>query len=75
MIQTVSVEIGGKQLTLETGNLAKQANGAVVVRCEDTVVLVTAVAAKQAPQSIDFSVNGRISGKSVCRRKDSGWVY
>ncbi|MDY0092429.1 MAG: polyribonucleotide nucleotidyltransferase [Candidatus Vecturithrix sp.] len=54
MIQTVSVEIGGKQLTLETGNLAKQANGAVVVRCEDTVVLVTAVAAKQAPQSIDF---------------------
>ena len=53
-VETVSVEIGGKNLILETGSLAKQANGAVLVRCEDTVVLVTAVAAKQAPGTIDF---------------------
>ena len=39
----VETEVGGKTISLETGRLAKQASGAVVVRCGDTVVLVTAV--------------------------------
>ena len=43
-MNTVEVEIGGKTITLETGRLAKQANGAVLVRCGDTMVLVSAVA-------------------------------
>jgi polyribonucleotide nucleotidyltransferase len=38
----VTVEVGGRTLTLETGKLAKQANGAVLVRYGDTLVLVTA---------------------------------
>src|SRR5246127_308275 len=38
----VTVEVGGRTLTLETGKIAKQANGAVVARYGDTVVLVTA---------------------------------
>jgi polyribonucleotide nucleotidyltransferase len=38
----VSVQVGGRALTLETGKIAKQANGAVVARYGDTVVLVTA---------------------------------
>ena len=38
----VSVELGGRPLTLETGKIARQANGAVVARYGDTVVLVTA---------------------------------
>ncbi|MEQ1504711.1 MAG: polyribonucleotide nucleotidyltransferase [Myxococcota bacterium] len=38
-----SVEVGGKTLSFETGKLAKQASGAVVVRCGDSMVLVTAV--------------------------------
>jgi len=38
----VHVEVGGRTLTLETGKLAKQANGAVLARYGDTVVLVTA---------------------------------
>jgi len=38
----VSVEVGGRILTLETGKIAKQANGSIVVRYGDTVVLVTA---------------------------------
>ena len=38
----VRVEVGGRTLTLETGKIAKQANGAVVVRYGDTVLLVTA---------------------------------
>jgi polyribonucleotide nucleotidyltransferase len=44
MVHTVEIELEGRKITLETGNLAKQANGAVVVRAEDSVVLVTACA-------------------------------
>ncbi|MBW2269591.1 MAG: polyribonucleotide nucleotidyltransferase [Deltaproteobacteria bacterium] len=50
---TVSVEVGGRALTLETGRLAKQAAGAVVVTYGETVVLVTAARAKPRP-GIDF---------------------
>ncbi len=48
------VEIGGKKLILETGRLAKQADGAVMVRYGDTMVLVTAVASSEAKEDIDF---------------------
>ena len=41
-MHSVTVDFGDRQLTLETGKLAKQANGAVVVKMKDTVVLVTA---------------------------------
>jgi polyribonucleotide nucleotidyltransferase len=50
----VEVEIGGKTISLETGKLAKQANGAVLVRCGDTVVLVTAVGREETRESQDF---------------------
>ncbi|MGI8730225.1 MAG: hypothetical protein ACR2LK_09600, partial [Solirubrobacteraceae bacterium] len=40
----VSVEIAGKEISFETGKMAKQASGAVVVRQGDTVVLSTATA-------------------------------
>ena len=42
-VHTVSIEIGGRPITFETGKLAKQAHGAVVVRQGDSAVLVTAV--------------------------------
>jgi polyribonucleotide nucleotidyltransferase len=48
-----SVEVGGKTLTLETGRLAKQADGAVLVTCGDSVVLVTAVSTTERP-GLDF---------------------
>ena len=55
MKQEVSVELsGGKQLTFETGRLAKQAHGAAVVRCGDNVVLATAVANQEPREGIDF---------------------
>ncbi|MHB1056096.1 MAG: polyribonucleotide nucleotidyltransferase, partial [Thermoleophilia bacterium] len=54
MIVQKSIEIGGKTITLETGRLAKQANGAVLVRCGDTMVLVTATARTEAKEGIDF---------------------
>ncbi len=49
-----SIELNGKTLTIETGKMAKQANGAVVVRYGDTMVLVTAVAAEEANEARDF---------------------
>lgn len=45
---------GGKTLTLETGKIARQASGAVVVKMGGTVVLCTVVAAKKAKADIDF---------------------
>jgi polyribonucleotide nucleotidyltransferase len=52
--ETVSVELEGKTISIETGKLAKQANGAVLVRCQDTAVLVAATAAKEAQKGMDF---------------------
>jgi len=54
MKQTVQAEIQGKTITIETGWMAKQANGAVVVRGGDTVVLVTAVAAQKPREDQSF---------------------
>jgi polyribonucleotide nucleotidyltransferase len=54
MYKKVEVEIGGRILSIETGKIAKQANGAVVVAYGDSVVLVTATAAKEAKPDIDF---------------------
>ena len=46
-----SIPYGSHTLTLETGEIARQANGAVMVSLGDTVVLVTAVAAKKPAMS------------------------
>ncbi|MFP6563851.1 MAG: polyribonucleotide nucleotidyltransferase [Myxococcota bacterium] len=51
--ETVSFELGGRTMTLETGKIAKQAAGSVQVTYGDTVVLVTAVHSKPRP-GIDF---------------------
>src|SRR5256714_14540982 len=49
-----SIPFGRHTLTLEAGEIARQAGGAVVVSLDDTVVLVTAVAAKNAKPGQDF---------------------
>jgi polyribonucleotide nucleotidyltransferase len=54
MQKKVEVEIGGRTLTIETGRLAKQAGGAVLVTYGETVVLVTATAAKEGKADADF---------------------
>ena len=54
MSHTVSIDIGGHPLSLETGKVAKQADGAVVVRYGGTMVLATCVAAKSAKEAQDF---------------------
>ncbi|MDR1615709.1 MAG: polyribonucleotide nucleotidyltransferase [Syntrophomonadaceae bacterium] len=54
MVHKYSIEIAGRPLTVEVGQLAKQANGAALVRYGDTVVLVTATASKLPREGIDF---------------------
>lgn len=52
--QEFRFEFEGRPLIVETGEIAKQADGAVLVRYGDTVTLSTAVASKQAKEGIDF---------------------
>jgi polyribonucleotide nucleotidyltransferase len=54
MYKKVEVEIGGKTISIETGKLAKQASGSVVVQCGETMVLVTAVADKEHKPELGF---------------------
>ena len=49
-----SIITGGKEISVETGKLAKQADGSVVVRMGDTMLLATQVAAKDAKDGVDF---------------------
>ncbi len=53
-VHTFEVELDGKKLTLETGKIAKQASGAVVVRMGDSVVLVSACAAPNPKPNQSF---------------------
>jgi polyribonucleotide nucleotidyltransferase len=51
---SVTVSVGGKEITFETGKLAKQADGAVVVRSGDTMILATAQGRTDAREGADF---------------------
>ena len=54
MLHSVEIDLDGRKVTLETGKLAKQANGAVVVRSGDSVVLVSACAAEKPKVGATF---------------------
>src|SRR5271170_1782099 len=54
MHHTVHVPVGDKDLIIETGKLAKQADGAAIVTFGETVVLVTAVASSSTRDELDF---------------------
>lgn len=53
MKTTVTTSVGGKQITIETGRMAKQADGSTLVTCGNNIVLVTAVSKKEAA-AVDF---------------------
>ena len=53
-MQSFEIELGGRKLVIENGKMAKQANGAVLVRYGDTVVLVTATASAEPREGVDF---------------------
>jgi polyribonucleotide nucleotidyltransferase len=52
--KTKSIVTGGKEISVQTGKLAKQADGSVVVRMGDTMLLATVVAAPEAKDGVDF---------------------
>jgi polyribonucleotide nucleotidyltransferase len=54
MIKISTIEVNGKNLSIETGRIAKQASGSVVVTYGETVVLVTAVSTDDVREGIDF---------------------
>ncbi len=53
MLQTVTTTLAGQQITIETGRLAKQADGSVLVTCGNNIVLVTAVSSRKE-SDLDF---------------------
>ena len=52
--QRFEAELAGRTITVETGHVAEQANGALVIRSGDTMLLVTAVASRTPREGIDF---------------------
>ena len=54
MVERLEMDVAGRRLTIESGRVAKQADGAVLVQMADTVVLVTAVTAKAPKAGVDF---------------------
>ncbi len=70
MIVRESVKIGDRLITLETGRIAKQAHGSVLVTCGESIVLVTAVGDQQprpgydfVPLSVDYQEKTYAAGK------------
>src|SRR3989344_4526774 len=53
-MHSVTAQIGGQEITISTGDIAKQADGAIVVQLGDTVVLATAVMGKPLRPDADF---------------------
>ena len=48
------IEIAGKNISLETGKIARQADGAVIAQCGETVVMATVVGAKKVNPDVDY---------------------
>ena len=68
-IHTLTSEVGTNPITFETGKLAKLADGAVTVRCGDTIILVTAVSATKVkagqtwfPLSVEYKEKASSAG-------------
>lgn len=53
-VKSFSIDIDGKTITFTTGRMAKQASGAVEVRCGDTMLLVSCTAGREPRQGIDY---------------------
>ena len=48
------IEIAGKKISLETGKIARQADGAIIAKCGETVVMATVVGAKKVNPDVDY---------------------
>ncbi len=76
MSHTIEIDLDGRTITLETGKMAKQANGAVVVRSGDSVVLVTACANEEPkPGAGVFPAHRRLPRIHLRRRAFPGRLH
>jgi polyribonucleotide nucleotidyltransferase len=75
MKTTVTTSVGGKQITIETGRMAKQADGAVLVSCGNNMVLVTAVAAKTETDKDFFPLQVEYQEKFYATGKIPGGYF
>ena len=48
------IEVAGKKISLETGKVARQADGAIIATCGETVILATVVGAKKVNPDMDY---------------------
>ena len=68
-------QYGSHEVILETGQIARQADGAVLVNIEGTVVLTTVVAKDDGQPRDFFSVDGELSRKNICSRQNTRRVF
>ena len=63
--------VAGKKISLETGKIARQADGAIIATCGETVVLATVVGAKVNPDVDYFPLSVNYQEKILCSWKNS----
>ena len=70
------IEVAGKKISLETGKIARQADGAIIATCGETVVLATVVGAKKSQSRRRLlSIIRKLSRKILCSWKNSRWIF
>ncbi len=62
------LELGGREIVVESGKYCSQADGSCIVRCGDTVVLVNATGAESPRDNVDFFPSALSLKKNVFRR-------
>jgi polyribonucleotide nucleotidyltransferase len=75
MKTTVTTSVGGKQITMETGRLARQADGAVLVTCGNNMVLVTAVSSRSVSKADFFPLTVEYQEKFYATGKIPGGYF
>ena len=70
-----TIQYGEHQLSIETGEIARQASGAVLVSLGETVVMVTVVGKKEATRTRFLPIDSRLQRKNLRRRKNSRWIF
>ena len=74
-VMTKSMQWGDENLTLETGKVARQADGSVIATLGETSVMANVTFAKQQKPDQDFSSDGSLSREILCRRKNSWRIF
>ena len=59
------IEVAGKKISLETGKVARQADGAIIATCGETVILATVVGAKKVNPDMDYSLYQSTTKKNI----------